>query len=141
MSKILKCLKVFNLEDIYVFSKLSFLNSIKHNSIASSIFSEICRCKRNRLSKSFFEDIEILEKRFHSNIGDICLEVNSYKKLLKCSFSLSDRIADSINTCLIKHKSKTYKNILDNLIKPDFIRQEDEFQELLQYLIITDEFS
>ena len=76
-----------------------------------------------------------------SNIGDICLEVNSYKKFLKCSFSLSDGIADFINTCLIKYKSKSYKNILDNIIKPDFIRQDEEFQELLQYLIITDEFS
>ena len=141
MSKILKCLKVFNFEDIYVFSKLSFLNSIKHNSIASSIFSEICRCKRNRLSKSFFQDIKILEKRFQSNIGDICLEVNSYKRFLKCSFSLSDGISHSINTCLINYKSKSYKNILDNIIKPDFIRQDEEFQELLQYLIITDEFS
>ena len=141
MSKILNCLKVFKFEDLYVFSKLSFLNSIKHNYIASSIFSEICKCRRNRQSKSFFQDIKVLEKRFHSNIDAICLEIDYYKKLLKCSFSLGDGIADSINTCFVKYKSKTYKNILDNLIKPDFIRQEDEFQELLQYLIITDEFS
>ena len=131
MSKILNCLKVFKFEDLYIFSKLSFLNSIKHNYLASSIFSEICKCRRNRLSKSFFQDINVLEKRFRSNIDDICLEIDYYKKLLKCSFSLGDGISDSINTCFVKHTSKTYKN---------FIRQEDEFQELLQYLIITDEF-
>ena len=141
MSKILNCLKVFKFEDLYIFSKLSFLNSIKHNYLASSIFSEICKCRRNRLSKSFFQDINVLEKRFRSNIEDICLEIDYYKKLLKCSFSLGDGISDSINTCFVKYKSKTYKNILDDLIKPDFIRQEDEFEELLQYLIITDEFS
>ena len=28
-------------------------------------------------------------------------------------------------------------HFLDNIIKPDFIRQDEEFQELLQYLIIT----
>ena len=45
-----------------------------------------------------------------------------------------------MNTYL-KFKSKTFKNILDNLIKSDFIRQDEEFQELLQYLIITNEYS
>ena len=43
---------------------------------------------------------------------------------------------DSINTCFVYYKSKNYKNILDNLIKPDFIRYNEEFQELLQYLIL-----
>ena len=32
-----------------------------------------------------------------------------------------DGITDSIDTCLIKFKSKTFTNILDNLIKPDLI--------------------
>ena len=81
------------------------------------------------------------EETDYRNRNYLEIEIDYYKKLLKCSFSLGDGIADSINTCFVKYKSKTYKNILDNLIKPDFIRQEDEFQELLQYLIITDEFS
>ena len=57
------------------------------------------------------------------------------------SFELKDGIIDSINTCFNNFKSKTYKSILDNIIKPDFIRMGDEFQELLQYLIITNEYS
>ena len=36
---------------------------------------------------------------------------------------------------------KTFKSILDNLIKPDFIRLDDEFQKLLQYFITTNEYS
>ena len=28
------------------------------------------------------------------------------------------------------------EKMLDNLTKPDFIREDEEFQELLQYLII-----
>ena len=54
---------------------------------------------------------------------------------------MKDGIADSIDTFLIFYKSKTYKNILENLIKPEFIHQDDELQELLQYLIITDVYS
>ena len=87
------------------------------------------------------QDIKVLENRFRSKIADICLELKSYRKLLKSNFYLKDGITDSVNICLIKFKSKTFKNILDNLIKPDFIRQDEEFQELLQYLIITDNYS
>ena len=141
MSRILKCLKVFNIEDLYIYSKLSFLNSIQHNIITSFIFNELCSSKRNRLSKSFIQDIKVLENRFRSKIVDICLELKSYRKLLKSNFYLKDGITDSVNICLIKFKSKSFKNILDNLIKPDFIRQDEEFQELLQYLIITDNYS
>ena len=141
MSKILKCLKVFDLENLYVYSKLSFLKSIKQNVITSFIFSELCSSKRNRLSKSFVQDIKVLEKRFNSKIGDICLELDYFRKLVKRSFDSRDGIADSVNTCLINYKSKKFKNILDYLIKPDFSRQDEEFQELLQYLIITDEYS
>ena len=61
------------------------------------------------------------------------MECNSYKKIIKKSFEQKDGIVDSINTCLEKFKSKTYTNLLDNLIKPEFIRQDEE-------LIITNEF-
>ena len=81
MSKILKCLKVFDLENLYVYSKLSFLKSIKQNVITSFIFSELCSSKRNRLSKSFVQDIKVLEKRFNSKIGDICLELDYFKEV------------------------------------------------------------
>ena len=37
--------------------------------------------------------------------------------------------------------TRIFKNMLDNLIKPEFIREDEDFQELLQYLIITDEYS
>jgi hypothetical protein len=33
-----------------------------------------------------------------------------------------------------------FKLILKDLIKPEFIRQDEEFQELLQYFIITDNY-
>ena len=37
MSRILKCLKIFSFEDFYLFMKLSFLNTIKHNEISTHI--------------------------------------------------------------------------------------------------------
>jgi hypothetical protein len=43
---------------------------------------------------------------------------------------------DIIFYVINKYKSNTYKKMLDDLTKPDFIREDEEFQELLQYLII-----
>ena len=136
MSNILKSLKIFNFEDLYIFTKLSFLNSIKQNEISTHIFLSLCNLTRNNRSKSFIQDILVLEKRFNSNIRDIYLECKSHKLLLKKSLDSRDGIADSINTCLKNFKSNTYKSILNNLIKPKFIKEDEEFQELLQYLII-----
>ena len=62
-------------------------------------------------------------------------------KYFKKSFEKKDGIVDSVNTCFVYYKSKNCKIILDNSIKPDFIRQDEEFRELLQYLIIMGEYS
>ena len=56
---------------------------------------------------------------------------------LKSLLDIRDGITDSINYCFKNFKSNTYKSILDNLIKPKFIKDDEEFKELLQYLIIT----
>jgi hypothetical protein len=141
MSNILKCLRLYSFEDIYISSKLSFLNSIKQNKITSNIFSYLCKTKRNRLSKSFIQDIKVLEKRFCLGIDAIYRECVALRMTLKRSFCLRNGIIDSINTCFSMYKSSTYKNFLDNLIKPDFIREDEAFQELLQYLIITGDYT
>ena len=72
------------------------------------MFLYLCNQKRNRLSKSFVQDIKVLEKRFHSEIGTICLECKSLKTQLKKPFGQRDGIVDSINTCFLNYKSKTY---------------------------------
>jgi hypothetical protein len=141
MSNILKCLKLYSFNDLYISSKLSFLNSIKQNKITSSIFSYICNINRNRFSKSFVQDIKFLEGRLHLGIQHIYLECESLKMTLKSSFNSRDGIIDSINTCLSNFKSSTYNSLLDNLIKPDFIREDEAFQELLQFLIITGNYT
>ena len=78
MSQILKCLKIINFEDLYISSKLSFLNSIIQNEITKNIFLYLCSKKRNRLSKSFVQDIKVLENRFQSKIGTIYLDCKSH---------------------------------------------------------------
>jgi hypothetical protein len=141
MSNILKCLRLYSFEDLYISSKLSFLNYIKLNKITSNIFSYLCTVKRNRLSKSFLQDIKVLEKRFCLGIEAIYLEFLSLKTSLKKSFVLRNGIIDSINTCFSNYKSNAYKYLLDNLIKPNIIRENEAFQELLQYLIIAGDFT
>ena len=141
MSNILKCLRLYSFEDLYISSKLSFLNSIKQNTITSNVFSFLCNTRRNRFSKSFIQDIKVLEGRFNLNIAHIYLECKSLKLTLKKSFDLRNGIIDSINTCFSNFKSSTYNSLLDNLIKPEFIREDEAFQELLQYLIITGNYT
>ena len=143
ISKILNCLKIHNFEDLYICSKLSFLNSIKSNELSQSIFNYICSEKANKKnnSKSFIQDIRLLEKNFNLEISAIFREpLNIKRKLLK-KFHIKNGIYDSINTCLTNFKNKSFKLLLNNLIKPDFIKLDEEFPELLQYLIITDEYS
>ena len=65
------------------------------------------------------------------------LECMSLRMTLKRSFILRNGIIDSINICFSKYNSNSSKSLLDNLIKPDFIREDEAFQKLLQYLIIT----
>ena len=139
MSKILLALKIFNFEDLYISSKLSFLNSIKDNEIAKKIFINLCNSQRNSRSKSFIQDIRSLEKRFDSSIADIYSDSKKCKEILLNKFNDRDGITDSIRHCIANYKNKNYQIILANLIKPKFIQEDEEFQELLQYFLISND--
>ena len=78
-----------------------------------------------------------MENRFNYEISAIYENPLNFKKLLKKRSTIPDGILDSINSCLKNYKSKTYKNMLEELTKPQFIKDDEEFQELLQYLIIA----
>jgi hypothetical protein len=126
------------MEELYISTKLSFLESIKNNLVSSDIFRYLCsyKNKSKRYSKSFVQDIKLLECNFNKDISAIFENPLSFKNLLKKRSSSQDGILDSIFTCLNKYKSNTFKKMLVDLTKPDFIREDEEFQELLQYLII-----
>ena len=80
MSKILKCLKIYNFEDLYIFSKLSFLATVHKNDISNHIFYSLIANKKKKRSKSFLQDIKVLEDRFILNIGTIYNECIELKK-------------------------------------------------------------
>ena len=139
MTRILKLLKIFKFEELYISTKLSFLSSIKNNYISSAIFDFLCvnKSKSKRFSKSFVQDIKVLENHFNYGISAIFENPLNFKKLLKKQSTIPDGILDSINICLTKYKSRKFKKMLDDLTKPQFIRDDEDFQELLQYLIIA----
>ena len=93
----------------------------------------------NKNSKSFIQDILFIENFFKININELD-EKKTFFKLhnsLSDDFKQEDGLSDSIRTCLYNFNSKIYRNILDDLTKPDFIREEEEFQNLIQYFLIT----
>ena len=120
MSKVLKSLKIFNFEDLYIYTKLSFLNSIKQNHITEGIFQYLCNSTRKKNSRSFIQDISVLEKRFSLSIKDIYLSSIALKAQVKKSLDERDGIIDSLTYCFKNYKCANFKNILDNLIKTDF---------------------
>ena len=141
MSKILLALKIHNFEQLYIKSKLSFLNSIKSNELSSMILKSLIEkkntCKPS--SKSFTKDLILLEKHFNLDIS-VIYDSKMLDKLnldLKKLFLQKNGLLDSIKICLNFYKIKLYKTMLDNLTKPEFLKDDEEFQELLQYLIIT----
>ena len=122
MSRILKCLKLFNFEELYLSSKLSFLSAIHFNQLSYDIFQSLLREKDqvSKTSKSFKKDILLLENHFNSKIEDIAKRPYSIRLEMKKQFNLEDGLKDSIMTCLINYKSHFYRNLLNDLIYKQF---------------------
>ena len=120
MSNVRKCLKIFEMEQLYVFTKLSFINTIKNNEISSKILSylleQLDEVKKG--SKSFKIDILLLSKHFNVESKEILMHPNKFKKILKDIFNptIPNGHIDSINLCLLNFRNLFYKNLLNNLI-------------------------
>ena len=121
MSNILKCLKIHDINNLYIKSKLSFLESIKNNEISLNLFNFLCQDLNNikKNSKSFRRDITLLQSKFDLDIEIILAGPILLMGSLKEEFC-GDGLKDSINFCLDNIKNKFYKNLLDNLIKNNF---------------------
>ena len=103
MSKILKCLKIYDFNTLYMMSKLSFIQTLKNNEVCSYIFKCLCQNLNNPLKKniSFQSDILILQNNFNVDIKLIYDEPLKYIKCLIKSYHLrNDGLADSIMICL-----------------------------------------
>ena len=85
MTKLLRLLKIFNFEELYISIKLSFLESIKNNCISLAIFDylRVNKSKIKRYSKSFVQDIKVLDSHFNHGISAIFENPLNFKKLLK----------------------------------------------------------
>jgi hypothetical protein len=141
ISKILRALKIFNFEELYLKSKLSFISSIKNNELSLYIYSTLLNdtYSHNKNSKSFVKDIISIQKHFNTDTLSFTNSDNikSFKNSFSRRFSQEDGLTDTIRMCLSNIKKKFYKNLLNELTKPAFIREDDSNQELFQYFIIT----
>ena len=139
ISKILNCLKLHTFHDLYIKTKLSFMRTLCFNENSQQIFNYLTTNKKvSNRSKSFKKDITLLEELYNKDIMVIIKNAKNLENELKNKFQATDGITDSIRTCLLYYKDKTYSGMLDELIKPKFIREDEEFQNLLQYFIIMD---
>ena len=113
--------------------------TIQSYTVSLYIFKSLKNDESKKKSKSFIKDILSLEKYFKTSI-ELISETKTLSKLynsLKDEFKQEDGVTDSIRTCFANYEDKSYRDLLADLIKPDFIREDEEFQLLLQYIIIT----
>ena len=57
---ILKISKLYNFNELYLFSKLTFINTIKYNYLSNQIFKHLCNDPSSY--KSFSSDLILLNK-------------------------------------------------------------------------------
>ncbi len=141
ISKILNCLKIHTFHDLYIKTKLSFIRTLCFNEISNDIFIYLSKNKNvSNRSKSFKKDIDMLEDFYKKDISVIHKDAKKLEMEFLKKFQTNDGISDSIRLCLINYREEIYREMLDNIIKPEFIRDDEEFQDLLQYLIIIDDY-
>ena len=134
MHELLKSLQILNFNDLYISSKLSFLESIKKNEICLSILNHLCLDldKTPKKSKSFQKDILLLQAQFGIDIAVIFTKPLALRALIRQTFRETDGICDSVTFCLTNIKKKYYKNLLNYLIRPEFFQEYlDQMNEII----------
>jgi hypothetical protein len=120
MTTLLRVLRIHKIDELYISSKLSFLNTLKFNQLSYHIFNFLCEdldlTKNN--SNSFKKDIIKLENYFNLDISVILAGPLKLKEILKNTFNTRDGESDSIRTCLSNLKDSKLKNLLDILLSP-----------------------
>ena len=136
MTNVLKSLKIYNFEQLYLFSKISFLKSIKNNELSLYIFNKITDSPSRNKTKSFKLDISLLEKNFNTNINLIFSKPIDFINNLKQTFKEENGIVDSIKTCLYDLKNKLFRQTLKLLIRPKFLNDDLESLTNIFYSIL-----
>ena len=124
MSNILQCMRIHNFEDLYLRSKLSFLDTIKNNEIALAIFNTLCSDleKSHSRTNSFQKDIILLQSHFGLDIAIIFARPLALKQGINDAFKNRDGLSDSVDFCISNIKNKFYKKTLNDLIRPQFLK-------------------
>jgi len=115
MSRILKILKLYNFNELYLFSKLTFINTIKYNYLSNQIFKHLCNDPPSY--KSFSSDLILLSNYFKIETPSIAENISALKINLKNQLISNDGITDSIKLCLNNLRYKYYRTLLNELIK------------------------
>jgi hypothetical protein len=136
ISDILKCLRIYDFHDLYISSKLSFLEMIKSNELSLSILNFLCSDLENinKHTNSFKKDIQLVQSHFDLDIAVILVKPKALKNLMKKTFNEIDGLADSINTCLFNIKQKPYRDLLILLTRPNFLT---DHINLMQEIILS----
>ena len=118
MTNIRKSLKLFSFEQLYIFSKINFINSIKNNEICMSILEYLNKNTDRNYKKyySFKADIIKLENHFSCCFNEIIKKPIEFKNLLYKIFYENNGLIDSIKFCLTNYRNNYYRNILNNLL-------------------------
>ena len=136
MTNVLKSLKFFNFEQLYIFYQIIFLKSIKNNELSLYIFKTINEQEIRKKTKSFKIDIRLLEKKFSTNANTIFLNPSIFIKSLKETFIEENGIVDSITHCFQDFKNFELKKTLKSLIKPKFLNDDLESLTKIFYSIL-----
>ena len=116
MTNIRKCLQILNFEQLYIVSKLSFLQSINNNEISVKILNYLLQQINDlsRTSKSFGNDLVLIKNFFNLDIVPILVEPLKYKQtILNGVFNYENNgICESINLCLDNYRDLEYRNLL-----------------------------
>ena len=122
MSGILKTLRLFKMDQLYLFTKMSFISSIEFNPLASNIFQYICSFISNNTQVSqlsFANDLKRLMNFTNLNLDSLLNNIGQLKLDLKRHFYIRDGISDSIELCLSNLRFRKFQILLNELIKPN----------------------
>ena len=120
MSNVRKCLKIFEFEQLYIFTKLSFINTLNNNEIASKIVNFLLENinETKKGSRSFKSDLISISKYFNVEVGQLLKNPRNFKRILKETFKQTtpNGLIDSIKICFLNFRNLFYRNLLNNLI-------------------------
>ena len=114
----LKCLKLFTIEKLYIFHKLTFIQTLKCNQMCWDILSIINKdpISYKKESRSVMNDLYLLSKSFDTDINNILNNPRLFINKLKNDLNNNGcAIHDSIKTCLENYKNPIYMKMFKDI--------------------------